>query len=65
MKWQEQHKGKQVHELTEEEQTQGDVRFVCEGCSTIVQFESELEYVSDGDDCAEYQYCCDCAGMYS
>lgn len=64
IKWQEQYEGKQFHDLSEKEQVQGDMRFVCEGCSVIVRSECELEYVSGGDDLVEYQYCSDCAELY-
>ena len=60
MEWQEQHEGKQLQDLTLDEQNRGDMRFVCEGCSIIVKYESDLEYVVD-DIGVEYQFCEDCA----
>lgn len=62
--WNKVYAGKQLHDLSEEHQKLIDLRFVCEGCSVIVETESDLEYcVNDGG--TEYQYCSDCEEMYN
>ena len=60
LKWEEQHEGKQWQDLSKKEQRHGDMRFVCEGCGTIVKYESDLEYISQDEMSAEYQLCSDC-----
>lgn len=65
MPWQEEHMGKQLQDLSEQEQKQADLRYVCEGCSLIVASECDLVYVSDEENQIEFQYCSDCAELYN
>lgn len=58
------YEGIQLDEVNESIREQMDLRFVCEGCSVVVNNECDLDYIMDDAD-TEYQYCSDCAEIYS